>query len=43
MKPAFHTASQFETSRLYRDADACSLRNGAGMPGQPKDRDTHHD
>ncbi len=43
MKAALHTASQFETSRFHRDADACTLRNGCGNPGQQKDRNTHHD
>ncbi len=43
MKPAFHTANSFDTSRFHRDADARALSKDCGIPCVQRDNGIHHD
>lgn len=43
MKPAFHTANPFDTSRFHRDADARALSKDCGSACMRRDNGIHHD
>lgn len=42
MKPAFHTANPFDTSRFHRDADACALSKDCGNRRMRRSNGIHH-